>query len=95
MALLALAAAALLPILAAVLRIALTGQLPAPERDEGMGAHIFQLAVVLCIPAFAVFALTADLSRPARTLLRLAPAAGCLVLAFGLLFAYEHVLLRA
>lgn len=94
LALLVLGAAALLPILIAVARIAITGQVPPPERDEGTGAHVFQLAVVLCVPALAVFAGTADWTRPARVLGRAAPPLACLVLAFGLLFIFEHVLVR-
>ena len=92
--LLLLSAAALLPILLAVLRIAVSGQVPPPERDEGTGAHVFQLSVAAFFPALALYAATADWTRPAPVFRRLAVPMAGLALAFGLLFLFEHVLVR-
>ena len=81
---------ALLPILFVVLWIALTGQVPAPERDEGTGAHIFQLSIAGLVPALLVFVATADWARPWRVARTLVLPAVAVVLAFVLLYHYEH-----
>jgi hypothetical protein len=81
---------ALLPISLAVLRIALTGQVPAPERDEGTGAHVFQLSIAGLVPALLVFVATADWARPWRVARTLALPALAVILAFALLYHYEH-----
>jgi hypothetical protein len=81
---------ALLPILLAVLRIALTGQVPPPERDEGTGAHIFQLSIAGLVPALLVFVASANWARPWRVARHLALPLGAVVLAFALLYHYEH-----
>jgi hypothetical protein len=82
--------AALLPILLVVLRIALTGQVPPPERDEGTGAHIFQLSIAGLVPALVVFVASADWERPWRVARTLVLPAVAVVLAFVLLYHYEH-----
>jgi hypothetical protein len=81
---------ALLPIVLALLRIALTGQVPPPERDEGTGAHIFQLSIAGLVPALLVFVVSADWARPWRVARTLAIPAVAVVLAFALLYHYEH-----
>jgi hypothetical protein len=81
---------ALLPILLVVLRIALTGQIPPPELDEGTGAHVFQLSIAGLVPALLVFLSSANWARPWRLAQRLALPAGAVALAFVLLYHYEH-----
>jgi hypothetical protein len=62
---------------------------PAP-RDEGTGAHLFQLAVVLLLPAGLVFLGTANWKEPRRVAPPLAIAGGALVAAFAALYYLEH-----
>jgi len=62
---------------------------PAPS-DEGTGAHIFQLAVVLLVPAGIAFLGTADWKEPKRLILPLAIAGLALVAAFAALYYLEH-----
>jgi hypothetical protein len=81
---------ALLPIVLALLRIALTGQVPPPERDEGTGAHVFQLSIAGLVPALLVFVASADWARPWRVARTLALPAAAVALAFALLYHYEH-----
>ena len=81
---------ALLPIVLALLRVALTGQVPPPERDEGTGAHIFQLSIAGLVPALLVFVASADWARPCRVARTLALPAVAVVLAFALLYHYER-----
>jgi hypothetical protein len=81
---------ALLPILLAVLLIALTGHEPPPERDEGTGAHVFQLSIAGLVPALVVFVASADWARPWRVARTLALPAVAVFLAFALLYHYEH-----
>jgi hypothetical protein len=82
--------AALLPIVVVLLRIALTGQVPAPERDEGTGAHVFQLSFAGLVPALFVFLASADWARPWRVARTLALPGVAVVFAFTLLYHYEH-----
>ena len=44
---------------------------PSPDGDEGTAAHLFQLAIVLLIPAGLVFLVTADWRRPLKVVKRL------------------------
>ncbi len=81
---------ALLPLLVLYGRALGTGHLPAPEPDEGTGAHVFQLSLVLLMPAGLAYLATADWTRPARTLGRLGLPALFVIAAFALLYAYEH-----
>jgi hypothetical protein len=81
---------ALLPIVLALPRIALTGEVPPPEPDEGTGAHIFQLSIASLVPALLVFVASADWARPWRVARTLAIPAVAVVLAFALLYRYEH-----
>lgn len=66
---------------------------PAPE-DEGAGAHIFQLSIVLLAPVLLVFLATADWTRPRRSVRPLAIPAVALVLAFSALYYLEHYYLE-
>jgi len=62
---------------------------PAPA-DEGTGAHIFQLAVVLLLPAGLAFLGTANWKEPVRTAKPVAVTGAALALAFGALYYLEH-----
>jgi formate hydrogenlyase subunit 3/multisubunit Na+/H+ antiporter MnhD subunit len=60
------------------------------EPDEGTQAHIFQLSIVALAPAGLLFLATADWTRPLRSLRPLAFSGVAVVLAFGLLYYFEH-----
>jgi hypothetical protein len=60
------------------------------SRDEGTGAHLFQLAVALLIPAGLVYLLSADWRKPLRVALRLVAPAIALVITFATLYYMEH-----
>jgi len=68
----------------------LSGHPPQPEPDEGTGAHIFQLSIVLLMPAILVFLATANWARPGRVFRALALPACAVACAFGLLYYFEH-----
>ena len=61
-----------------------------PEPDEGTGAHIFQLSIVLLAPALLLFLATADWKQPGRTARPLIFPAASLAVAFGMLYYLEH-----
>jgi hypothetical protein len=67
-----------------------TGYGQPPQPDEGTGAHIFQLSIVLLAPVILIFLATADWSRPRSSALPLALTAVFVVLAFGALYYLEH-----
>ena len=91
-ALLALAVAALLPLLLIAVPAMLSGQTPLPERsDEGIGAHVFQLAIAALVPVGLLFLVTADWSRPVGIARRLALPTLAVFLAFAILYYYEHL----
>jgi hypothetical protein len=69
----------------------LSGHPPRPEPDEGTAAHIFQLSIVLLMPSALVFLATADWARPWRVIRELAVPACAVVLAFAMLYYFEHV----
>ena len=62
----------------------------APEPDEGLAAHIFQLSIVAVALSTVFFLATADWKQPLRTVRPLAFPAAALVLAFGALYYLEH-----
>jgi hypothetical protein len=67
-------------------------QAPFPlPRDEGTGAHIFQLSIVMLVPVALLFLTTADWRQPWRIARPLAFAAVATSLAFAALYYLEHV----
>jgi ABC-type tungstate transport system substrate-binding protein len=64
---------------------------PLVQADEGTGAHIFQLSIVALMPVGLVFLATEDWTQPLRSLRRLALPATAVVLAFGVLYFFEHL----
>jgi hypothetical protein len=68
----------------------LIGSTQPPQPDEGTGAHIFQLSVVLAVPVLLLFVATADWARPRRSLFPLVISVTTLVLAFVALYHLEH-----
>lgn len=64
---------------------------PAAANDEGTAAHLFQLAIVLLLPAGMIFLVTADWERPRDVGRRLAVPAVALVIAFSALYYMEHL----
>ena len=61
-----------------------------PETDEGTLAHIFQLSVAFLGLAVLLFLVTTDWSRPLRGVRPLALPGVLTILAFTLLFYFEH-----
>lgn len=90
-ALLLLSLAALLPVAIAGVAIALSGQIPPPEPDEGTGAHIFQLSIAALLPVGLVFVMTANWTDPCGVARRLALPVVVVVVAFALLYYLEHL----
>jgi hypothetical protein len=68
----------------------LSGYTQPPQPDEGAGAHIFQLSIVLLLPVILLFLTTSDWKQPLRSARPLAFSAATLVLAFGALYHLEH-----
>jgi uncharacterized membrane protein len=68
----------------------LTGYFQAPQADEGAAAHIFQLSVVLVLPAMVVFLATADWRQRRRSLRPLVISVIFLASAFAALYYLEH-----
>ncbi|TAK17057.1 MAG: hypothetical protein EPO35_04000 [Acidobacteria bacterium] len=72
--------------------LALVGRFnPAPGGDEGTPAHLFQLAIVLLMPAGLAYLMSADWAKPARVVKGLILPALALVVAFATLFYMENV----
>ena len=80
--------------LTALLDVVVLGYLrplpPALRGDEGAGAHIFQLSIAALLPVGLVFLATADWTRPARIVRRLAFPAVVVMAAFVALYYLEH-----
>jgi hypothetical protein len=74
----------------ALFDVLLLGYGHAPLADEGAGAHIFQLAIVLLAPVGLVFLATSDWTEPLRAVRRLAFPAILTVLAFAALYYLEN-----
>jgi len=68
----------------------LSGYLQPPQTDEGAGAHIFQLSIVLLALTLMLFLGTADWTEPWRTARPLVASAIVLALAFGALYYLEN-----
>jgi len=81
---------ALRPLLAVVAPAVVTGHLPPPDRDEGTGAHIFQLSLAALVPTGLAFLATADWTQPARIVRRLVFPTAAVVLALAVLYYWEH-----
>ena len=64
---------------------------PAPGGDEGTAAHLFQLAIVLLLPAGLAFAASADWDRPLEVAKRLVVPTVALIVAFSTLYSMEHL----
>jgi hypothetical protein len=81
---------AILPLLVVVVPVMFGGQLPEPERDEGTGAHVFQLSIAAMLPVGLLFVATADWSQPGQIARRLAFPLVIVILAFATLYYVEH-----
>ena len=68
----------------------LTGYMQPPQADEGIGAHIFQLTIVLLMPVMLLFLATSDWEQPLRIMRLLAIPVAALVCAFAALYYLEH-----
>ena len=68
----------------------LSGYFQPPQSDEGTGAHIFQLCIVLLMPVIVLFLATTDWKLPARSARPLAFPAATLLVAFAALYYLEH-----
>jgi hypothetical protein len=64
---------------------------PAPGGDEGTAAHLFQLAIVLLVPAGLTYLTTANWRQPGRVVKQLATPAVALAVAFSTLYYMEHM----
>ncbi len=64
---------------------------PSAEKDEGTAAHLFQVALVLLLPAGMTFLAAADWERPGDVGRRLAVPGVALVIAFSALYYMEHL----
>jgi hypothetical protein len=64
---------------------------PSPDGDEGTAAHLFQLAIVLLLPAGLTFLATANWRQPGAIAKRLVVPAAALVVAFSTLYYMEHM----
>jgi hypothetical protein len=64
---------------------------PSPGGDEGTAAHLFQLAIVLLLPAGLAFLVTADWRKPLNVAKWLVVPGVALVVAFATLYYMEHL----
>jgi hypothetical protein len=64
---------------------------PVPGGDEGIAARLFQLAIVLIVPAGLIFLVTADWRRPKGVAKRLVVPTVALIVAFLVLYYMEHL----
>ena len=71
--------------------LALLGRFnPAPGGDEGTPAHLFQLAILLLMPAGLAYLMSADWEKPWNVAKRLIVPALALAVAFATLYYMEH-----
>jgi heme/copper-type cytochrome/quinol oxidase subunit 4 len=68
----------------------LSGYFQAPQPDEGVAAHIFQLSVVALVPVILLFLATTDRANPSRNARLLAFTGVMMALALGALYYLEH-----
>ena len=64
---------------------------PSPNGDEGTAVHLFQLAIVLLVPAGLTFLVTADWRWPQKVARRLVAPTVALIVAFTKLYYMEHL----
>ena len=64
---------------------------PSPGGDEGTLAHLFQLAIVLLLPAGLTYLATANWQQPLNVVKRLVVPTAALVVAFSTLYYMEHM----
>lgn len=64
---------------------------PSPNGDEGTAAHLFQLAIVMLIPAGLTYLVTSDWRQPLKIVKRLLLPALALAVAFSTLYYMEHM----
>ena len=64
---------------------------PVPGGDEGTAARLFQLAIVLLLPAGLTYLFTADWHRPREVVKRLVVPAVALIIAFSTLYYMEYL----
>jgi hypothetical protein len=64
---------------------------PVPGGDEGAAAHLFQLTIVLLVPAGLIFLVTADWRSPLGLARRLMVPAIALIIAFSTLYYMEYL----
>jgi hypothetical protein len=64
---------------------------PSPDGDEGAAARLFQLAIVLLVPAGLAFLVTADWRSPLKVAKRLVVPAAALIVAFSTLYYMEYL----
>ena len=67
-----------------------SGYFQPPQPDDGVAAHIFQIAIGLLLPTVLVFLATVDWKQPLRSTRVLTIPASVLLLAFGALYCLEH-----
>jgi hypothetical protein len=80
---------AMLLVLGATVLVMLGRLDPSPGGDEGTPARLFQLAIVLLLPAGATYLTTSDWRQPRRVARGLLVPAIALVVAFATLFYME------
>lgn len=68
----------------------LSGYFQPPQPDEGIAAHIFQIAVVVLVPTILLYLATADWKHPLRSARALVFSGATLAAAFGALYYLEH-----
>jgi hypothetical protein len=86
---------ALMTVLPVAFRAVVSGHVPPPETDEGIGAHVFQLSIAALVLMGFMFLVTADWTQPWRSVRLLAFPAVTVLLACGILFYFEHYYLPA
>jgi hypothetical protein len=90
-AIIVLSLTAALAVLPGALIAVFSGHTQPPDQDEGTAAHIFQLSIVALAPTILLFLASADWRQPLRSIRPLTFPAAVLVLAFGVLYYFEHL----
>ena len=82
---------AMLLVICATILVLLGEFNPAPGGDEGTPARLFQLTILLLMPAGLTFLATADWRRPKEVFKRLTIPTVALVIAFSTLYYMENI----